>query len=92
MFRGRILLLIPHPDDEAVGCVGAIGRAQAQGGSVFGFYLTTGIPPREALWWWPRRSYRRLVEWRRREAEEVAELLQIEAVQFQEIPSRTLKD
>lgn len=91
MFGGRILLLIPHPDDEAVGCVGAIGRAQAQGGSIFGVYLTTGIPPREVLWWWQRRGYRRLVERRRREAEGVAALLKIEPVVFQEIPARTLK-
>jgi len=91
VFGKRILLLIPHPDDEVVGCSAAIGRAQAQGAEVFGFYLTTGVPPREVLWWWQRKGYPRLVERRRREAEEVAELLSIEAVGFQEIPSRTLK-
>lgn len=91
MFGEKILLLIPHPDDEVVGCCGAIGRARAQMGNVFGFYLTTGIPPCEVLWWWQQRGYRCLVDRRQREAEQVAELLKIKAVEFQEIPARTLK-
>ncbi len=50
MFGRRILILIPHPDDEVVGAALAIRRAVKNGALVFGLDLTHGCPPREALW------------------------------------------
>ena len=39
MFGKRILIIIPHPDDEVVGCTAAIARAQAQGARIYAIYL-----------------------------------------------------
>ena len=68
MFGRRILILIPHPDDEVVGAALAIRRAVARGSDVFGLDLTHGCPPREALWPWSRMTYGARIETRRREA------------------------
>ena len=38
----RILLLIPHPDDEVVGAAASIARRRAAGDRFFGLYLTDG--------------------------------------------------
>jgi len=92
MMAGRILILIPHPDDEVVGCAAVATRARREGARLFGLYLTTGIAPREALWPWQRARYAALVARRRAEAWLAAERLGIEAVHFSERPSRRLKD
>jgi LmbE family N-acetylglucosaminyl deacetylase len=91
MFGRRILVLIPHPDDEVVGCAAAIRRATGQGSQVFGAYLTTGVPAAEKLWPWQRNGHARRVARRRAEARHAAELLGIHPIFFQEIPSRQLK-
>jgi LmbE family N-acetylglucosaminyl deacetylase len=91
MFGQRILILIPHPDDEIVGCCAAIGKALGRGARVFGFYLTTGVPPREVLCWWQRARYTDRITRRRREAREAANLLGVEVYEYQKIPSRALK-
>ncbi|HXY98640.1 MAG TPA: PIG-L family deacetylase [Stellaceae bacterium] len=91
MSAGRILLLIPHPDDEVVGCAAAIGRARAAGAAVFGLYLTTGLPPPEALWRGQRRRYGERVALRREEALSAAAALGIEPLLFAARPSRRLK-
>lgn len=88
----RILILIPHPDDEVVGCAAAIRRAIAAGSTVFGLYLTTGVPPREALWRWQRRTYEQRVARRRDEARAAAAALGITAVGFADRACRTLKE
>lgn len=87
----RILLLVPHPDDEVVGCAVVLRRAVATGAEVFALYLTTGIPPAAALWPWQRRGYAARIGRRREEAHRVAGLLAITPVAFLEWPSRTLK-
>jgi len=61
MFDKRILIVIPHPDDEVVGCAAAIARAQAQGARVYGIYLGHGCLRREALWPWQGSGYQRRV-------------------------------
>lgn len=91
MSARRILLLIPHPDDEVVGCAAAIARARADGAAVFGLYLTTGLPPAEALWRGQRRRYDEYVARRRQEALGAAAALGVEPVGFAARPSRTLK-
>jgi N-acetylglucosamine malate deacetylase 1 len=91
MMANRILILIPHPDDEVVGCAAAAACAHREGARLFGLYLTTGIAPREALWPWQRPRYAALVARRRAEARLVAERLGIEVLDFSERPSRRLK-
>jgi N-acetylglucosamine malate deacetylase 1 len=87
----RVLILIPHPDDEVVGCAVAARRARADGAALWGLYLTTGVPSRHRLWPWQRRRYQALVERRRQEAIDAAGAIGIVPVGFLDWPSRTLK-
>jgi LmbE family N-acetylglucosaminyl deacetylase len=82
------LLLIPHPDDEVVGCFATVARARAAGAEVFALYLTTGVP--DARWPWSGQREDR-VRRRRAEAELVAALMGITPVAFGDRPSRTLR-
>lgn len=91
MLGERILILVPHPDDEVVGCCAAIGRAREEGASVHGLYLTTGVPAEEALWSWDRKHHPEIVSQRRDEARAAAERLGIEVVSFADVPTRQLK-
>ena len=61
MSAARPLILIPHPDDEVVGCAVAALRAKAAGAEISGIYLTTGVPARERVWPWRRSRYGALV-------------------------------
>jgi LmbE family N-acetylglucosaminyl deacetylase len=72
MFGKRILILVPHPDDEIVACAATIERARAGGAEVFTLYLTHGRIAKEAMWPWKRKQYDALVARRRAEAEAVA--------------------
>jgi LmbE family N-acetylglucosaminyl deacetylase len=88
----RILLAIPHPDDEVVGCAIALTRALAQGARAYGLYLTTGVPPPAALWPWQRERHAAMVARRETEARLAAAALGIEPLGFAARPSRRLKD
>ena len=87
----RILVLVPHPDDEVVGCAIAALRARTAGAALRTLYLTTGVPPRELLWPWQRPHYEARVLRRRQEALEAAALLGLEPAGFQPWPARRLK-
>ena len=87
----RVLLLIPHPDDEVVGFAVAIRRARATGTRIFAVYLTTGVPTAGAAWPWHRAGHQERVDRRRREALTAAADLGIEPLAFAECPSRELK-
>jgi LmbE family N-acetylglucosaminyl deacetylase len=87
----RILILVPHPDDEVVGCAAAIRRARAHGSDVYALYLTTGVPARAAAWRWRRGAYQPRVSRRRDEARQAAACLQITPLAFSAWPSRELK-
>lgn len=91
MFAARILVLIPHPDDEVVGCCTAILRSRGEGARVFGLYLSDGIPAREELWPWARaaRAARASLRWR--EAAAARDLLGIEEAGRAHLPSRRLR-
>lgn len=80
MFGKRILILIPHPDDEVVGCAAAIARARAQGARVFGVNLSHGCLAKKTMWWWERGNYERDVETRLSEFAAVTEFLGIKMV------------
>jgi LmbE family N-acetylglucosaminyl deacetylase len=80
MFGKRILILIPHPDDEIVGCGAAIARARSQGARVFGCYLSHGYLPKNDLWAYDRKNHEARVARRWSEAEAAAEYLGITIV------------
>jgi LmbE family N-acetylglucosaminyl deacetylase len=75
LFGKRILVLIPHPDDEVVGCGVALARAVATGARVYGLYLSHGCLARETLWPWQRGSYATFVARRMEEAAVAADFL-----------------
>jgi LmbE family N-acetylglucosaminyl deacetylase len=87
----RVLLLLPHPDDEVVGCAAAIGRLRARGVRFFALYLTTGVPAPEGDWPWRRPHHTTRVERRREEAQRAAVALGIEPVTFCSWPARQLR-
>src|SRR6185312_635071 len=81
----RILLLIPHPDDEVVGAAASIVRRRAAGDIFLGLYLTDGIAAPEQLWRRDRPGRATRVERRRREAREavgrIAQILADHAIE-----------
>lgn len=87
----RVLILAPHPDDEIVACGIAAWRARRAGTRVFVLYLTTGVPPCEALWRWQRTRHGARVERRRTEAEAAAAMFGLEPLGFRDNPSRGLR-
>jgi LmbE family N-acetylglucosaminyl deacetylase len=87
----RILLLVPHPDDEVVGCAAAIARGRGQGMHFLAAYLTTGLPAAEDAWPWRRRRHHDRVARRRDEALDVAHSMGIEPLAFSPCPSRQLR-
>lgn len=89
-FGRRILILVPHPDDEVVACCAAIDRARQQGSEIFALYVTHGCIARETLWPWQRHDYERRITRRRTEAEQVAKLLKITSVGWNTRPARHL--
>jgi len=91
VFGRRILILVPHPDDEVVGCCAAISRARSQGAEVSAVYLTTGVPAAAVLWPWQRSGHSARVAGRRAEAGRAAELLRVQPLCFAEVPTRELK-
>lgn len=90
MFGARILILVPHPDDEVVACAAAIGRANKDGAKIYALYLTHGCIAKETLWPWQRRRYESKVNRRRKEAEIVADLLGLTPIGFSDRPARHL--
>jgi LmbE family N-acetylglucosaminyl deacetylase len=80
IFARRILILIPHPDDEVAGCAAAIARARAGGARVFGVFLSHGCIPKRHLWFFQQGGYERHVARRMKEAESAAEFLGITIV------------
>ena len=91
MSAARILILIPHPDDEIVACGIAARRAAAAGAQLFGLYLTTGVPDRATLLPWHRSGHAARVQRRRDEAVSVAARVPLTPVGFADFPARSLK-
>lgn len=75
LFGQRILLLIPHPDDEVVGFATSIARARALGARVYALYLSHGCLARQTLWFWQRSTYDERVRIRSEEAKKAADYL-----------------
>jgi LmbE family N-acetylglucosaminyl deacetylase len=91
MFGKRILVLSPHPDDEAVGAAAAIARARARGAAVSVAFLTNGVPGPGAFWPWQRAGVPGRVARRWAEAAAAARRLGFDVAFRQDIPTRTLK-
>ena len=88
----RILVLVPHPDDEVVGCAAALRRARQDGAELFALYLTTGVPSVEVAWPWQRWRHGDRIAQRRSEAADAARRLELRPLLFTDWPSRQLKD
>lgn len=83
LFGRRILVLIPHPDDEVVGAALAIRRAIRGDAAVFGLDLTHGCPPHSA-------SAARIAR-RRREADAAARELGMTRIADDGLAARNLR-
>jgi len=82
----NVLVLAPHPDDEAIGCGGTVARHSAQGDRVTVVFLTSGELalkhlPKEGAW-----------EVREGEAERAAEVLGITGLEFLRQPDWYLSE
>jgi len=42
LYRPKVLIVAPHPDDEIIGCGGIISRIKEEGGKVYVLFLTNG--------------------------------------------------
>jgi LmbE family N-acetylglucosaminyl deacetylase len=82
----NVVVVAPHPDDEAIGCGGSLCQHAARGDRVAVVFLTSGergLPhlPREEAW-----------RIREREAASAAEVLGIASVSFLRLPDYQVSD
>jgi len=89
-FGKRILLLVPHPDDEVVAAAATIRRVREEGAEVMALYLTHGCIAKETRWPWDRKNHEACVARRLAEAEEAAKFLDIVPIGFSARPARHL--
>ena len=81
----RVLVLSPHPDDEAIGCGGTILRHVAQGDDVRVVFLTSGEKGGHG------RSEAETMRVREREAGEAAKILGLHHLEFWREPDNALR-
>lgn len=84
--RGPVVVLAPHPDDDAIGAGGTIARLVSAGESVRVIYLTSGELGAPGV------SPSVVLEWRERDAREAARILGIPEPTFWEYPDGRLRD
>jgi LmbE family N-acetylglucosaminyl deacetylase len=72
----RVFVISPHPDDEAIGCGGAIREHVVQGASVRVVFLTSGEQGGHG------RSAEETIRIREREAKAAARVLGVESIEF----------
>jgi N-acetylglucosamine malate deacetylase 1 len=82
----NVLVIAPHPDDEAIGCGGAIARHADDGDRVHAAFLTSGELALKHL---PKEEARRV---RESEAREAAAILGIAELSFIRRPDWTVGD
>ncbi len=87
----KILLLIPHPDDEIVGTSAIVQRKKNQGCSFFFFFLTNGVLKKNEMWPWNRKNYENLLNIRINEMKKSLNLFEVNEFCLQNIPTRQLK-
>ena len=88
----KILFLIPHPDDEVVGCCSIIRKFKKNGKQIYLFFITNGVLSEKSSWVWDKKKIKSRVISRKNEMKAVLKLLNIKDYFFQNIPTRTLKD
>lgn len=76
----RVLVVAPHPDDEAVGCGGYLARLAVQGADVTVLFVTDG---EKGL---GRPSLAQAAEIRRQEAHDAADLLSVRRLMHWSLP------
>lgn len=81
----NVLVIAPHPDDEAIGCAGAILQHVEQGDHVEVLYLTSGEKG------CPGRDEAETAATREAEADDAAHILEVAATDFWREPDGALK-
>jgi LmbE family N-acetylglucosaminyl deacetylase len=82
----KVLVIAPHPDDEAIGCGGAVCLHRGRGDPVHAVFLTSGERDREGA---PAGESRRL---REAEAEQAGQVLGLEGYDFLRLPDLGLAE
>lgn len=90
MIGSRILILVPHPDDEVVAAAATIQRALAAGAKIYALYLTHGCIAQETMWPWARDTYDKVVKRRLGESDRAAAHLGITPLGWPRRPARHL--
>jgi len=88
----NLLFIIPHPDDEVVGCCTIIRRLLNKNKNIHLFFLTNGVISEESNWVWQRKKIPLKIKQRKSEMMLSLKLIGIKDISFQNIPTRTLKD
>ncbi len=86
--RGRVLVLVPHTDDEALGCGGVLIQHRDQGDPVKVVFATDGGAG-DALGYYAGQDYPAL---RRREAQRAAAVMGVDDLVFWDYPDGKLAD
>ncbi len=81
----RVLVISPHPDDEAIGCGGSIAKHVAQGDAVHVIFLTSGEKGVQ------NRPPHQIRAMRENEAERARQMLGIETIEFYREPDGELR-
>lgn len=87
----RILILVPHPDDEVVGLCCFIKRQISLGSKVFLFILTNGVIQKDKMWVWQRKNFDYILKSRNLELKKSLKNLDISKFYKQNIPTRKLR-
>ena len=88
----KYLFIVPHPDDEIVGCCIILKRLLLKKHKVYVFFVTNGVLSEKSLWLWEKKKYETKLALRKNEANESLMTLGIKDFCFQNIPTRTLKN
>jgi len=83
----RVLIIAPHPDDEAIGCAGVIQQAKNAGASVKVMYLTNGDCNQLAFM-----VYEKRLTFRKGEFIHMGEVRRLEAIKAMEFLGLDKKD
>ena len=88
----NLLFIIPHPDDEIVGCCIMLKKFLDEGKQITLFFLTNGIIDINQMWFWDKKNFEYLLLRRNNEMINSLRRLGIKDFICQHISSRTLKN
>jgi N-acetylglucosamine malate deacetylase 1 len=84
--EGPVLVLAPHPDDETIGCGGALCLHHKQGDRIKAVFITDGAGRRA-----PRRGKAGYIRLRQREARRASRVLGVDELEFWGYPDGRLR-